>query len=146
MFTEEEVLAKIAETYKLRAEKQGNKSVAELPTWLQGKVSLPNYYTGYLEAVSNFEHIRVHGEKGVFPEHLFVKAAPNQEEEEFNYAKENYKQTTLPVFTDFINTINRSFTDPAAGVTYATEGESNAVTASGQTFEKYVTEEKIFSL
>lgn len=139
MLTAEEVLHKIVHIFELRLKAQSDKNNPILPTWNKGKIALPKYYPGYTEGVENFEHIRVHGEKGVFPEHLFIKAAPNQEEDEFQYTKENYKQTTLPVFTDYVNTISRSFSDPTAGVSYNTEGESDAIVSSGQTFEEYVT-------
>lgn len=113
---------------------------AELPVInKKGKFGLPRYYLGYEESVLNYEHIRVHGEKGVFPKHLFLKAAPNQELEEFEYAKENYKQITLTVYADFLNTIKRAFTDPASGVTYNTEKEDSA--NREQSFEQYVKEE-----
>jgi hypothetical protein len=69
----------------------------------------PEYYSGYNHTLTDVERIAVHTETGVFPAKLFHDRSPNQTEEEFDYVKDNYKQTTLPVFVDYISSITRPF-------------------------------------
>lgn len=73
------------------------------------KGMLPEYYDGYNIVVQEYESIKIHTDKGVFPQRLFTERSPNQTDEEFSYIKNNYKQTTLPVFMDYISSITRPF-------------------------------------
>lgn len=68
-------------------------------------------YAGYLNIVEKYKRILVHTEEGVFPSHLFIKRAPNETKEEFDYRKDNFKQITLPVFLDYLNTRGRAWHD-----------------------------------
>lgn len=68
----------------------------------------PEYWPGYNVAVKQRDELRVHIESDTFPDHLFIARAPNQTDEEYNYGKANFKQTTLPEYSDFENTILRA--------------------------------------
>ncbi len=72
-----------------------------MPKW-------PEFWGGYNTAVKQRDELRVHIESDVFPDHLFVARAPNQTEDEYKYARANFKQTTLPEYSDFENTILRA--------------------------------------
>jgi len=66
-------------------------------------------YEGYNDIVEKYKRILVHSEGGCFPDSLFEKRAPNETEEEFEYRKQNFKQITLPVFLDYLNTRGRAW-------------------------------------
>lgn len=69
----------------------------------------PELWEGYNEAVGNYISVCTHAEKNTFPSHLFSARNPNQSPEEFDWMKANYKQVTLPVFTDYMNTRGRAW-------------------------------------
>lgn len=73
--------------------------------------ALPDYYPGYRERVYQRDRIRVHAELDYFPEHLFRERAPRQSAEELAYLRANFKQTTLPVYLDYLATVQRIFHD-----------------------------------
>lgn len=77
----------------------------------------PAYYPGYLERVRLRDRIRTHAELDQFPEHLFRDRAPRQSQEELDYLRANYKQTTLPVYLDYLATVSRVFHDANWSVT-----------------------------
>lgn len=97
----------------------------------------PVYYKSYPTITDYMERISVHAEIGKFPERLFLKRSPNQEQKEFDYVKENYKQVTLPVFVDYISTISRPFHDANWNINYA---EDNAK-YKDTTYQQYVERE-----
>lgn len=70
---------------------------------------LPEYWNGYNESIQCMDKIKVHSEKGYFPEGLFENRSPNQTEEELCWIRDNYKQITLDVFNDYINTRGRAW-------------------------------------
>lgn len=102
-----------------------------------GKHSMPEFWPGYKQAVENLEAILPHAIKGVFPDKLFQKRAPNETEAEFNYRKENHKQITLPVFVDYISTVSRAWHDANWSIEYKETDKQ----FGEQTFKKYVEEE-----
>lgn len=69
------------------------------------------YYDGYSMNVDAMREIAIHAVRGAYPERLIESRAPNMTEQEKNYIAANYKQRTLPVYVDFINTIKRAFAD-----------------------------------
>lgn len=71
----------------------------------------PDYYPGYRERIHQRDRIRVHAELDHFPEHLFRERAPRQTQQELDYLRANFKQTTLPVYLDFQATVQRVFHD-----------------------------------
>lgn len=97
------------------------------------------YYSLYPVAVENMDSIRVHAEKGVFPDKIFANRSPNQTEEEAKYIKATYKQVTLPVFMDYISTVSRAFSDANWSISYGVE-EDKYITA-GKTFQHYIEKE-----
>lgn len=66
-------------------------------------------YDGYSDIIEKYKRILVHSEGGHFPDSLFEKRAPNETDEEFEYRKNNFKQITLPVFLDYLNTRGRAW-------------------------------------
>jgi len=62
--------------------------------------------------------INVHSTRGKFPERLFIKRAPNQTEEEFEYIKANYKTITYPVWAKFKSLLNRIWNDANWSISY----------------------------
>lgn len=83
----------------------------------------PVYYPMYPVITDYMERISVHSEIGKFPEKLFLKRSPNQQEKEFEYVKENYKQVTLPVFVDYISTVTRPFHDANWNIDYVEDSD-----------------------
>lgn len=69
------------------------------------------FYTGYRLAVEYAERTRTHAEIGGFPERLFIENAPNESPDEKKFIKGNYKQTTLPVYMDYHQTLSSMFND-----------------------------------
>lgn len=89
----------------------------EIQKWGKGNYGLmkradktpwPEFWPGYNQAVKERRELSVHIESGVFPDHLIHARSPNQTDKEFEYIKENFKQTTLPNWVDFENTIRRA--------------------------------------
>lgn len=73
------------------------------------KAETPDYYPGYKLAVDWLSQIRVHAEKGYFPEWLFENNSPNQTPIEKEYTRKNYRQITLEVFKDYVDTMGRAY-------------------------------------
>jgi hypothetical protein len=118
MFTPEEILALVASKVEIAKPFIQSKGEARGLVGDKGG-ALPEYYNGYNRLVEDMEKIRIHSEKGVFPSSLFESRSPNQTDEEFNYIQENYKQTTLPVFIDYISSITRPFHRSNWSISYA---------------------------
>lgn len=97
----------------------------------QGGKKRPEFYPGYNELCDQYESIAIHSEKGIFPDKLFAERSPNQQPDEFEYIKKNYKQTTLPIFIDYVNQIKRSFNDGNWNIVY---GE----TPNAKKFQEYI--------
>lgn len=94
----------------------------------------PVYYPSYPIITDYAERISIHAEIGKFPDRLFSKRSPNQEQKEFDYVKENYKQVTLPVFVDYISTITRPFHDANWSIDYIEDNAKYSETS----FQDYV--------
>lgn len=98
-------------------------------SWLSNRTNLvpkadskvPMFYDEYPLITGQAERIRIHAEPGIFPDELFLVRSPNMIEKEFDYVKSNFKQTSLPVFIDYINTITRSFSDDNWNIDYKEE-------------------------
>jgi len=71
----------------------------------------PEYYPGYGMSIELSNANKVHIEKGYFPARLFAYKSPHETAEELLYIKNNYKQTTLVIGLDYINTVTRAFND-----------------------------------
>lgn len=96
--------------------------------------NLPDFYPNYKAAVKAVERIKVHAEIGKFPAELFKNRYPNQTDKEFEYMKANYKQNTLPVFSDYIATNTRPFSEGNWDIVYEKEETEDS-------FQKYVENE-----
>lgn len=79
---------------------------------------LPEYYPGYNFKVGEHQAILVHAERALFPEKLFSDPMPNQTEEEFEYYRNNYKNTTRPVFMDYVSVTSRPFHNSNWSISY----------------------------
>lgn len=101
----------------------------------QKKKAEPVFYPSYPIITDYAERISVHAEIGKFPAKLFANRSPNQEEKEWEYVKNNYKQVTLPVFVDYMSTITRPFHDANWSIDYE-EDESKFKEELG--FQNYV--------
>jgi len=99
---------------------------------------IPEYWPGYKKAIRYMESIKVHSEIGEFPEHLFKVRAPNQTEAEYQYIKANYKQITLPVFMDYISTMQRPFFEGNYSIDYQSEKWSDSYANEHNTLQDYV--------
>lgn len=99
---------------------------------------IPEYSRNYVMAVKFLDAIKYHAEYGTFPDELFEKRSPNQTKEELEYIKDNYKQVTLPVFQDLIDTIGRAFNDNNWAISY---DASNDVAFPEETFQDYVSKD-----
>lgn len=62
----------------------------------------------YTTCKRQFNKIRVHSEDDFYPKTLFEVASPNRTKAESDYIKANYQNITLPVYTDFVNSVKRS--------------------------------------
>lgn len=93
---------------------------------------VPDYYEGYKDAVRQRDRILTHAEVDKYPENLFKKRAPNQTDEEAEYIKENYKNTTHPVFMDMLGVTGRGLSDNNWQITYPEDS------AEGEDYKEYV--------
>lgn len=95
--------------------------------WNNGKKEFPypEYYDGYNMLLEQVEDILPHAERGHFPEKLFKERSPNQTDEELKYIKNNFKQPTLSVYKDLVNTINRAFNEGNYQIDYEPSDETD---------------------
>jgi len=90
----------------------------------------------YKDSVELAEANSYHAVKGIYPTKLFAHRSPNQTQKEADYIESNYKQHTLPVFLDYMNTIQRPFADGNWGIDYSEDSE--AYKTADLTFQSYV--------
>lgn len=100
----------------------------------------PDYWPGYRETVRQRQRILTHAELDHFPAHLFRQRAPRQTVEEFEYLRANYKQTTLPVFLDFENTVGRVWFDANWSATWTAGQEGEGAEQAKADLERYLEE------
>lgn len=98
----------------------------------------PEYYPGYNALCNDFDAIRNHAVKNVFPEKLFAVRSPNMTEREFEYVRANYKQISLPVYMDYLTSIKRAWNDNNWSVEY--NEETNNI-AGDNGFRYYIEKE-----
>lgn len=91
-------------------------------------------YNGYNDIVDKYHRVLVHSQEGFFPEKLFQHRAPNETDVEYKYRKDNYKQITLPVFLDYLNTRGRAWHSSNWSIKY---NEDNKI-FSENTLRKYL--------
>jgi len=90
------------------------------PLW----TGIPDYYEGYRDGVRQMSRIDTHANVDKFPELLFKFRAPNENPEEQEWVKNNYKNTTHPVYTDYLSTVSRGLNDNNWSIIYPKEGKS----------------------
>lgn len=132
MYSEKEIaviLSGVVEKLKGFDQKTSNNREAK---W----VDVPEYWPGYKTACKYAKNIKVHSEIGDFPDELFLVRAPNQTEKEFMYIKANYKQNTLPVFMDYISTMQRPYFDGNWSIDY--QKDKYQAKYDGDTMQDYV--------
>jgi len=77
-----------------------------------------SYYSGYWENVLAMEEISAHAVRGFYPQRLIEHRAPNMTDLERKYIESNFKQITLSVYVDCINTIKRAYSDSNWSIEY----------------------------
>lgn len=77
-----------------------------------------DFHDTYLASVNFRDRVIIHAEVGGFPSWLFENRAPNQTQKEFDYIKGNYKQNTLPVYSDYFSTVSRAWSDGNWSIEY----------------------------
>lgn len=95
-----------------------------------------DFYPTYSLRKELRESVEIHAVKGMFPEKLFRLRSPNETDEEIKYRREAYKQTTLPVFIDYLGVQQRAFSDSNWSVEYAPDND--VYLKSEETFHAYV--------
>lgn len=90
----------------------------------------PEMWPGYSASCLQHERLLPHIEPGEFAHNLFRHRAPNQTDAEFNYVRNNYKQTTLSVFNDLDNSVGRAMSPGNWSLEYMEPAKA---------FEDYVT-------
>lgn len=121
------------EAYKLAKEK-----ILLYKSWKENmsedKGDYCEFFEGYHALCEDYNDIRSHSVKGVFPHKIFKERSPHQTQQEFNFVKNNYQQTTnLPMFMDTVSSISRAFNDVESFVKYDEE------TPKGKEYKEYVT-------
>lgn len=137
-FTEEEILHIVFHTVEI-AKPFINKNGSRSRMIEKVKDKWPEFYDGYNKNVDEYEDILVHSMKGVFPAKLFAESAPNQEQKEFEYVKRNYKNTTLPVFGDYVSTVSRPWHRSNWSIRY--KKDEDQFIASENTLQAYLEKE-----
>lgn len=105
----ESLVAEMAKKLKENTKIENKKSL------IKGVIDFHDTYT---IACSYRDRVKTHAEVGGFPANLFLERAPNQTDKEFDYIKGNYKQNTLPVYTDFHSTVSRAWSDGNWSINY----------------------------
>lgn len=108
---------------KIKPFLEGQRDGYEAQLKSNDKGQLPELWPGFNSAYWQRHDLLPHIEHGVYPDRLFRERAPNQSAEEFAYIKANYKQVTLPVAADMLNTIGRAIHRG----NYSTEWEQGSV-------------------
>lgn len=96
-----------------------------------------NYYPGFKEVVVQYERILTHSQEGYFPKELFENRSPNQTDEELAWIRKNYKQITLPVYLDWMNTLGRAWHNSNWSIQFQEEDKKY----EGQYFRDYIENE-----
>jgi len=85
------------------------------------KRELPDYFEGYRQAAEWLTQIKPHAQKGYFPDWLFENNSPNQTDREKQYTEANFRQPTIEVFKDYVDTMARAYHDGNYSITWPVE-------------------------
>ena len=77
----------------------------------------------YAKRLDLMERVSIHSEIGKFPESLFIKRAPNQTQEEFDYIKANHKTISYTVWSKFLGARNVIWSDQNWSIDWDSEKE-----------------------
>lgn len=81
-------------------------------------------YGGSYSVIQRSVHrIKPHAVQNYVPENLLKNRAPNATDEQIKYVKDNWKATTLPVFHDLLNVVQRGFIDDNWQIIWSDEAE-----------------------
>jgi hypothetical protein len=139
MLTPEQLSYLVDELTSIRNKGQKSKGITLFRQDDDNGHHLPNYYPGYSLSAKWLDQIRIHAQKGVFPYELFAKNAPNQTPKEYEYVKANFKQTTLQVFKDMVDTYGRAYHENNWSITYTPDADQYVNTDT--TLAKYLDSE-----
>jgi hypothetical protein len=139
MLTPEQLSYLVDELTSIRNKGQKSKGITLFRQDDDNGHHLPNYYPGYTLSAKWLDQIRIHAQKGVFPYELFAKNAPNQTPKEYEYVKANFKQTTLQVFKDMVDTYGRAYHENNWSITYTPDADQYVNTDT--TLAKYLDSE-----
>lgn len=120
MFNTEEEIRKVVDPV-IDIWKRENNKIFKAPK----DSSQPTYYEGYNEFRKWREDISIHTVKGVKPVAMLSVKAPSQSEEELTFVLAMYKQITLPVSMEFLNTIGRGMHPSNWSIQYQPEPNKN---------------------
>lgn len=123
MLTPEQLSYLVDELTSIRNKGQKSKGITLFRQDDDNGHHLPNYYPGYTLSAKWLDQIRIHAQKGVFPYELFAKNAPNQTPKEYEYVKANFKQTTLQVFKDMVDTYGRAYHENNWSISYTPDAD-----------------------
>lgn len=99
--------------------------------------SRPEFWPGYNASYAEHERLEPHIVHGEFPEELFKSRAPNASDKELQYMRDNFKQVTLPVYSDYENTILRAIADNNFTIIYG-DGKTAMDDERISEFQEYV--------
>jgi hypothetical protein len=139
MLTPEQLSYLVDQLTSIRNKGQKSKGITLFRQDDDNGAYLPNYYPGYTLSAKWLDQIRIHAQKGVFPYELFAKNAPNQTPKEYEYVKANFKQTTLQVFKDMVDTYGRAYHENNWSITYTPDADQYVNTDT--TLAKYLDSE-----
>jgi hypothetical protein len=136
MLTPEQLSYLVDEITSIRNKGQKSKGISLFRQEEEISQNVPDFFPGYVLSVKWLDQIRIHAQKGVFPSLLFAKNAPNQTPKEFEYVRANFKQTTLQVFKDMVDTYGRAYHENNWSITYAPDADQYV--NSDTTLAKYL--------
>jgi len=139
MLTPEQLSYLVDQLTSIRNKGQKSKGITLFRQDDDNGAYFPNYYPGYTLSAKWLDQIRIHAQKGVFPYELFAKNAPNQTPKEYEYVKANFKQTTLQVFKDMVDTYGRAYHENNWSITYTPDADQYVNTDT--TLAKYLDSE-----
>ena len=123
MLTAEQLSYLVDEITSIRNKGNKSRGISLLRQDEEVTPNVPDFFPGYVLSVKWLDQIRIHAQKGVFPSLLFAKNAPNQTPKEFEYVRANFKQTTLQVFKDMVDTYGRAYHENNWSISYTPDAD-----------------------
>ncbi len=136
MLTAEQLSYLVDEITSIRNKGNKSRGISLLRQDEEVTPNIPDFFPGYVLSVKWLDQILIHAQKGVFPGLLFAKNAPNQTPKEFEYVRANFKQTTLQVFKDMVDTYGRAYHENNWSISYTPDADQYVNTDT--TLAKYL--------